>query len=200
MKRLAITGGIACGKSLCGHFLKVLGCAVCDTDQLGHALLTQGQPGFDRVIKQFGSDIIDTKGNIDRHTLGRRVFHDAEALQRLNDLMHPLILDRLRQWLHQQEGAECQVVAVQIPLLFELGLPRDDWDHVLCVMASEATCRRRLQQRGWSATDINARRRAQWPMDTKQTLADIVFHNDGTPAWLQRQIKVAWPGISSRIT
>ncbi len=196
MKKLAITGGIACGKSLCAHYFEALGCPVCDTDHLAHALLAHGQPAHDKVVEHFGHRIIDKNGNIDRGKLGRQVFHDPEMLQALNALMHPLIRQHMQAWIVEARRRDPVAVAVQIPLFFEIGEQREAWDLVLCVAASVSVYRNRMRWRGWSNAEIDARLRAQWPLPEKVYHADVVFHNDGCSAWLQRQVDVAWSRIS----
>lgn len=194
MKRLAVTGGIACGKSLCGDFLRELGCPVCDTDALGHALLEKDNPYYDTLVRRFGVGILDANQSIDRYRLGRLVFNDKEALSDLNALLHPEIKRRLEMWFKDQPRGT-RVAAALIPLFFEIGERVRDWDYVLCVAAPEHLCRQRLRQRGWTDDDIKKRCGAQWPLRDKVSGADIVLYNHGTPAWLRRQVETVWQRI-----
>lgn len=189
MIRLAITGGLACGKSLLGSFLQEQGCAVCDADALGHALLQRGQAVHAEVVRRFGESITDGGGRIDRQRLARLVFSDAEALRDLNRLMHPVIRQRWQQWLLERE-ADHRAAAVLIPLFYEVGEPPCAWDSVVCVAAPELVCRRRLRRRGWSAGEIDQRLQAQWPLAEKIQRADVVFDNSGKQEWLRQQADI----------
>ncbi len=195
MRRLAITGGMACGKSLCGDFLRDLGCTVCDTDAVAHALLAKDTPLYAAVLRRFGVGICDAHGNIDRRRLGRLIFNDKEALSYVNALMHPQIKRRVKHWLDEQQKHGATAAAALIPLFFETGERSRDWDHVVCVAAPAHICRRRLRQRGWSAGEIEERCRAQWPLTEKILRADIVFYNNGEPPWLRRQVETVWRRI-----
>ncbi len=194
MKRLAITGGIACGKSLCGDFLRDMGCPVCDTDALAHELLEKDNPFYAAVVRRFGADILDRDGDIDRRRLGRWVFNDKEALSDLNALLHPEIKRRVTRWFEEQPQGTT-VAAALIPLFFETGERLRDWDHVICVAAPEHLCRQRLRRRGWSATEIDERCRAQWSLTEKILRADIVLYNNAKPAWLGSQVETVWRRI-----
>ncbi len=196
MRRLAITGGIACGKSLCGDFFRALGCPVCDTDGLARGLLARGQPCYDAVVRRFGRVYLDQNKEIDRRHLGRLVFRDKEALADLNSLLHPEIMRRVRRWLTEQAQREVPAAVVLIPLFYEIGERPRDWDGVACVAAPVGRCRQRLRRRGWTVREIEERSQAQWPVSEKMLRADIVFYNNGSPTWLQRQVETVWQRIT----
>ncbi len=192
MRRLAITGGIACGKSMCGDFFHALGCPVCDTDNLARELMARGQPLYDAVIRRFGGIHLDQNGEIDRRRLGRTVFRDKEALSELNALLHPEIMRRVHHWLTAQEQREVPAAVVLIPLFYEIGERSQNWHRVYCVAAPPELCRQRLRQRGWTAREIEERNQAQLPVSEKMVCADVVFYNNGSRNWLQRQVETAW--------
>ncbi len=185
--RLAVTGGIGCGKSLCGEFLHALGCPVCDTDVIARKLLEREQGFFEIVTQRFGRAILDRDGNIDRRLLGRLVFGDKKELQKLNDLLHPEIRRRWKSWLLAQHRRRANAAAVLIPLFYEIGEQTTDWELVICVAAPENLRKQRLRDRGLTASEIDERFRAQWPLEEKLLRADIVLYNNGSPDWLRRQ-------------
>jgi dephospho-CoA kinase len=183
MKRIALTGGIACGKSALAGFLAECGCDVLDTDALTHALEAPGGTAVAPIVAAFGPDMRAADGGIDRNRLGQQVFTDEAARLRLNGIVHPLVGEALTRWL--ATPGECPKVAV-IPLLFEVGWAAG-WDGVVCVACAEAEQMRRLQARGLSAAAARARVAAQLPLAEKIRQANCVVWNDGDLAALRRE-------------
>lgn len=185
MVRIAITGGIACGKSLVGDIFQYSGIPVRDADDIVHELMTRGQPVYDKIIDAFGGTILGNDGAIDRAVLGKMVFSNPALLNQLNDLVHPAVRDEWTQWLEQQSG---HAAAVIIPLLYEVSLDRG-WNAVVCVGTSPREQRRRLRERGLSEADADARIRAQMDVARKMELADYVIFNNGSRSLLEQQTK-----------
>ena len=185
MKRVAVTGGIACGKSLVGEFLLEAGAAVCDTDLVAHGLMARGQPVQKLVVKAFGLEVLAPDGSIDRRVLGQLVFCDAQKLSLLNALVHPAVLDEVRRWMAGLSSA-CGLAAVVIPLLYEIG-GAGSWDAVVCVASPYALQVSRMRDRGLRDEQIRQRLGAQWPVETKMHMADYVLYNSGTKELLKEQ-------------
>jgi len=183
MKRIALTGGIACGKSALADFLSELGCAVLDTDSLVHALEGPGGAAVLPIVSVFGQCVQAADGGINRQLLGQVVFADEPARLRLNRIVHPLVQTDLTRWLDQP--GDCHKVAV-IPLLFETGWTAG-WDAVVCVTCAEAEQIRRLRARGLSETESRARMAAQFPLAEKMRRSTHVVWNDGTLESLRRE-------------
>lgn len=178
MKTLAITGGIACGKSLVGRLLRDRGFPVCETDELGHFLLEKKSPVFELVVAEFGAGILGPDGGIDRSRLAHEVFADDDRRIQLNRLLHPHICQLWRQWLSEREAAQVRLCAVIIPLMYEAGLD-ENWTAVICVAAPQAAQAERMRGRGWTEADAAARVRAQWPLALKMERANYVIYNGG---------------------
>ena len=183
MKRIALTGGIACGKSALAGFLAECGCDVLDTDALVHALEAPGGAAVAPIVAAFGPGVQQADGGIDRHRLGQLVFADEPSRLRLNGIVHPLVRSELARWL-AIPGDHPKVVA--IPLLFEVGWDRN-WDAVVCVACAETEQLRRLQARGLSETAARARLAAQLPLAEKVRRASHVVWNDGDWNALRRE-------------
>lgn len=175
MKRFAITGGIGCGKSTLAQILASLGCAVLDADAVVHALEASPGEAVAKISAVFGADVLKADGSVDRSQLGRIVFSDPEALQRLNAIIHPLVRQRFQVWLATQDSG---IKVAVIPLLFEVGWI-DSWDGVVCVTCDPAEQVRRLRSRGWSDAEIRQRVKAQLPLSEKERRSDWVIRNDG---------------------
>jgi dephospho-CoA kinase len=185
MVRIAITGGIACGKSLVASFMTERGVPVCEADEVGHAVLKPGEAVHAAVADWFGPAVLGADGTIDRARLGRLVFADEVRLGELNRLTHPEILRRLRGWVAVQP-ATAAAVAVVIPLLYEIG-DEGNWDCVVCVASPAADQRRRLMERGLTESEARLRIRRQWPQERKMERADYVICNNGSRELLQQQ-------------
>ena len=174
---LAVTGGIACGKSAFGRMLAELGAEVADADEIVHRLQLPGQPLAAAVLDAFGAECILPDGGVDRPALARRVFGDPEQLARLNRISHPLVREHLDAWRREPTDAWARVCL--IPLLFETGW-ESDWDWTVCVTCSPETQLRRLMGRGLDADAARERIAAQMPPEEKAARADIVVRNDGS--------------------
>ena len=94
MLRVGLTGGLACGKSFVGRTLEQLGCHLIRADDIGHGVLLPGGAAFQPVVDEFGREILDETGAIDRHKLAALVFDDPERLAKLNALVHPAVIRR----------------------------------------------------------------------------------------------------------
>jgi len=188
MLKIAVTGGIACGKSLVGTCLSEAGFAVWEADDVAHELMQAGHPVHQAVIEQFGDEVVSREGAIDREALGQIVFSDSEARVRLNAIVHPAVKDELARWIRETGNSNTppRGLAVVVPLLYEAGWDRG-WDAVICVFSRGRTQRRRLVANGRSEEDAERRIAAQGPVAEKAALADYVIVNEGTQDTLREQ-------------
>lgn len=183
---IAIAGGIASGKSTVGRDLEAAGVLVIDTDAISHELTDKPGPAYDAVLRRFGQEFATIPGGpIDRKRLGKRVFNDKVALADLEAIMHPAILDLMRQRILQ--SSDGSVVAVQVPLLFEKRL-QHLFDECWCIVVSRARQIQFLTAReGISVQEAETRINTQWSAETKAALADRVIDNNGTLAQTRAQ-------------
>jgi dephospho-CoA kinase len=196
MLRVAVTGGIACGKSLVGSCLGRQGFAVCEADELAHRAMAPGRPAFDKVVGLFGPGILGPDGRIDRGALGRLVFGRREKLAALNAAVHPHVIAAWRRWLEEQPG-NTAAAAIVAPLLYEAG-QGGGWDGVICVASPRREQLRRLKERGLSAAEALLRIEAQMPLDRKVGLADYVVVNTGAQEALEDQVRRVADSILKR--
>lgn len=176
---LAITGGIACGKSEVGRVLETMGFKVCDADHVAHQLMVKGSPVFQRIVACFGEEILAGDGEISRPKLGQIVFDDAEKRLMLNRLVHPAVKDELERWISECRSSHDNA-AILIPLLYEAEMDTLDWDAVICVSCSEPHVLERLLKRGISRSEALKRIASQMPLQDKERLADRTIYNLGT--------------------
>lgn len=197
MIRLALTGGIACGKSLAGAWFREAGWAVCETDTVAHDLYVPGGAAYEAVRALAGPGAILADGRIDRVALGRLVFADPAQRVALNAILHPLVGVVIADWLRASEQEGWPGAVAIIPLLFEAGMEQG-WDGVACIGCPASVQRARLQARGLSEEEIEARLAAQWPVDRKMAAAEFQIWNDSTPEALYAAIQDVMARVAGR--
>ena len=185
---IALTGGIACGKSTLAEGLRAKGWHVIDTDLIAHQVLEPGQAVHKNVVDAFGPSILQRDQSIDRKVLGRLVFADPLLRAKLNEITHPAIRSV---WQREREERArthpTQSLSVMIPLLFECELDQL-FSAVWCVGASRATQMNRLEARGLTAEAATQRLASQMPVAEKMRRSALAFWGEGTPAALLRQL------------
>jgi|LSQX01.1.fsa_nt_gb dephospho-CoA kinase len=192
----ALTGGIACGKSAVAALWRQWGAEVLDADDVVHELLAPGGACVASVAGEFGPEVVAAGGGIDRLRLGRIVFADAAARQRLEALVHPPVIGRMREWAADVRRRGKIGVAV-IPLLFETGLEAE-FDATVCVAADDAVVLERLAARGLDAAEARARMASQWPLAEKCARARYTIENNGSPAELETASRALWKTMTEQ--
>jgi len=183
--RVALTGGIASGKSTVADLFAALGVPVIDTDVIAREVVEPGQPALAAVVKAFGSEALGDDGRLDRRRLRERIFADAGARARLNAILHPAIRAEMERQ-SQAAGGDYQVLV--IPLLTEGGR-RDHVDRVLLVDVPEALQVERLMMRdGVSREQAVASLNAQATRAARLAMADDVLRNSGQPDELRDRV------------
>ena len=184
---VAITGGIACGKSLFSAYLQKLGVEILDADDLVHQLQESGGEAVGPIQAQFGNQVIAKDGSVDRVALGQRVFSDPEARKALNAIVHPKVRKKIESWRRHPSG--CPLRAAVIPLLFEVGWDTE-WDWIICVSSDTQTQMDRLMRfRGLSAEQARQRLDAQMPMAEKAARAHLTVNNNASEEKLASEAK-----------
>lgn len=190
---IGLTGNIAVGKSRALRQLQALGAAVIDADHVAREVLEPGGAAHAAVVAEFGAELRDAQGRIDRAALGRIVFADADALARLEALTHPAIRRRIDALVN---AAPQPVAVIEAIKLLEGDLAQAV-DEVWVVDAAPATQLARLTtQRGMSPADARQRLRAQNPQADKLARADRIIRNDGSPQELRDEVCSAWRAFS----
>ena len=195
--RLALTGGIATGKSHCLRKFKELGAPTIDADTLARQVVEPGTPGYDAVIARFGKAVVEPDGSLDRAAIGSIVFGNDEARHALEAIVHPAVYAAITQWfeaLARRPGDRAGIA--DIPLLFETGRDRD-FDTVIVAACDPKTQTQRLMARNdLTAEEAAQRIRAQMPIEEKARRADYVISTDGTIEETDLQVARVWAAIS----
>jgi dephospho-CoA kinase len=175
---IALTGGIASGKSAVANLFAELGVPVIDTDQLARDVVEPGTPALREIVDAFGARVLDESGRLDRARMRERVFADAADRKRLEAITHPAIRAELTRRSAAAGGAYQVHV---IPLLVERARA-DDYDRVLLVDCPEEVQAQRLMARdGSDAAQVRQMLAAQATREARLAAADDVIVNTGTP-------------------
>lgn len=194
MLRMALTGGIASGKSTAAEELARRGALLVDADVLARGAVEPGTPALAAIVERFGPGVLAGE-RLDRPTLGRLVFGDADARRDLERIIHPRVRARAAE-IEASAPADAVVVHV-IPLLVETG-QADSFDLCVVVDLDPANQLRRLQQRnGLTAEEAKARVDAQASREQRLAVADRVLDNNGSPEDLRRQVGQLWSDLTS---
>jgi dephospho-CoA kinase len=188
MLKVALTGGIATGKSHVLDRLRQRGVPVIDADMLAHGVMVRGTEATAAIAARFG-DVLGDDGAVDRTKLGPIVFTDEHARRDLEAIVHPAVYRAIAAGLRAFERLGGSPLAVvDVPLLYETG-HAGDFDRVIVAAAPTEVQLQRLRARG--LTEIEARQRlaAQQPIDQKVARADFVIRTDGSVEETDRQVE-----------
>lgn len=187
-KVIGLTGGIASGKSTVSNMLRTIGWPIIDADLIAHQIVEPGSRGLSMIVERFGAEILQPDGSLNRRRLGQLVFNDAHALQDLNAIEHPLIIETIDQQLASFKKQQVPVVVLDVPLLFEVGLDQE-CDLVVVVAVDPSTELKRLMERNhYSKAEAQSRIAAQMPLTEKKRRADVVIDNSGTLEQTRAQV------------
>ena len=194
MNVVALTGGVASGKSTVLKMFMRLGAFGIDCDVLSREALRPCTSAWWSVVKAFGKDILRRDLEIDRPKLREIVFSDEEKRRTLERIVHPEVRRMLKERLNAiktlTEATEERgvLVVVDVPLLFELGM-QSEFERVIVVYASEAVRLRRLLQRGFSREIAMKIMQAQMPLEEKAKQADFVIYNEDSKEETEKEVR-----------
>jgi dephospho-CoA kinase len=167
MLKMGLTGGIASGKSAVAVMLRELGFPVLEADLVAHKLLDPGEEAHDEVLREFGAELADRSGRIDRGKLGEIVFADPPKLARLNQIIHPRVEEIVfRQFEEWKDGGVPDAGFVVAALLVEAGYVKN-LDGLVVTYSRPGQQLERLRERGMSEVEARRRIAAQMPVEQK---------------------------------
>ncbi len=192
--RLALTGGIASGKSTVAEMMVKLGAGHIDFDLLARRAAAAGTPGFEEASALFGPDFLTPAGELDRPKVGRAVFGDPELKKKLEDILHPRVWEMMGAELEALSGSAAVVISV--PLLFEAGL-ESFFSPIVLVFADPETQLARLLARNPELDRAGAENilAGQWPAPPKVRGSSYVIHNGGSLEDTARQVELIWKSL-----
>jgi dephospho-CoA kinase len=185
--RVALTGGIATGKSFCLARFADLGAAVIDADVVARDVVAPGTRGLARVVERFGPGVLRPDGALDRAALARTVFADRTARAALEAIVHPEVYARISEWYANLPHGP-KVAIADIPLLFETGHEHEFDRTIVCACDPTEQLRRVMVRNRLTKEEALARIATQWPTDEKIARANYVIRTDGTHADTEAQV------------
>jgi dephospho-CoA kinase len=192
VKTIALTGGVACGKSTVSEMLRGHGAVVLDADAVAREVVEPGRPALLEIIAAFGLDVIGDGGTLDRKALGDIVFSDENARVRIEEITHPRIRERMAELSQAAARSSATLLVHDIPLLFETGR-NHDYTGILLVYIPRALQLERLMTRdGFNAAEAEKRVVAQIPIDEKRAMATWVIDNSGTVEQTRSRFEAWW--------
>ncbi|UCD49214.1 MAG: dephospho-CoA kinase [Phycisphaerales bacterium] len=193
---IGIVGGIASGKSSVAAGFGKLGCALIDADAIVHELL-ETDAVRDDIVTEFGPDVLDGSGRVDRQELGKIAFADGEKLAALNGILHPRVLEETEVLLKRYErDGSVKAVVLDMPLLLEVGWAQRCDKVIFVDCADERRFERARRTRSLTEQEVKKRENFQISLDTKKTLADNTIDNNSEFSTLVRQINDIFSDIA----
>lgn len=191
---VGLTGIFGSGKSTVAHLLEELGAARVDADQLAHEALWKGSEAYKKIAALFPGAEKPAAKELDRKVIAGIVFQDPAKLKELEKIVHPYVRTRI-----QEEIADAQekVVVLEVPLLFEAGVDAF-CDVTVTVSAPMTEIEKRLQEKGFSEAEVQARLKAQMPLKEKIARSDYEVRNSKTLSETKQQVEKLWQQINKK--
>lgn len=202
MRRVGLTGGVACGKSTVAKMFSKLGAQVIDADKIVHDLYRKGEPVYQELVERFGGQILRADGEIDRPRLASLAF-EGGRVQELNGIVHPAVFRSQHAWMEQAAQHDPDAVAmVEATLILEAG-GRARYDKMVVVTCRpEQKVARYAGRAGISEDDarreVERRTKAQFSDEEKARQADYVIDNSGTLEATRQQVERIYRELSSQ--
>jgi len=189
LQKIAITGGLSCGKSSACHFFKEFGSYTINADEIVHQLLSSNTKLIQEITSLLGDDITENH-QINRSRMAKKVFNNPQLLRSLENILHPIVYDEIeRQYQRVAKEQSAPLFIAEIPLLYETGNDRF-FDKTIVVVADEKVCKERFQQKtALEAEEYDKRSARMLSLKEKALKADYVIKNDGTLAQMRDRVK-----------
>ncbi len=200
MIKLGLTGGIASGKSVVGEMFVKLGAHLIQADAIAHWLMEPGRPVYDKVVRAFGNDILNSDGTVSRAKLAEAAFGATPRVKELNAIVHPAVIEQENEWMREIGTRDAKAIAiVEAALILEAGTA-DRFDYLVVVTCHEEQRAERLARRlgiGIEAARAEVARRmaAQMSEEEKIKAADFVIDNSGPLESTEGRVQEVFAGL-----
>jgi dephospho-CoA kinase len=176
MLRVGLTGSIGVGKSFVGSLFVEFGCHLLDADDTAREVVLPGTPGLCGIVAEFGEDVLSDDGTLDRKHLASLVFEDQQKRQRLNSILHPLIIERQNQIMQDWEVSDPDGIGiVDAALMIESGGYKRFDKLIVVHCRPEVQLERLILRNGLSREEAQRRIDSQMPQEEKQRFADFLI-------------------------
>jgi dephospho-CoA kinase len=198
MLRVGLTGGLASGKTFVGEALADLGCLLIKADDLGRLVEEPGGEAYDDVVREFGPEILNPDGSLNRRRLASIVFHDPELLRKLNALIHPHVAERRRKLEDEFACMHPHGIAVtEAAILIETGSYREFDRLIVAVCPPALQVERAMARDHLIREEVLDRMRRQMPLDEKVKFADYVIDTSGSKEATLAQTRSVYDSLRS---
>lgn len=189
MLKVGLTGSIAVGKSVVLSLLRELGCATFDADKIAHSMMEPGRPAYDDIVREFGRDVLAEDNSIDRAKLGAIVFADEDRRKRLNEIVHPRVIEEQNRMLRDVEESNPDGIAViDAALIIESGGYKRFDKLIVAYCDREIQIERLMRRNKITRKDAERRIAAQMSSDEKRRYADLEIDTSGTFDQTRRRV------------
>lgn len=190
MLKVGLTGGIATGKSHVLSVFQALGCHVIDADLIARQVVAPGQPALSELVTEFGPQVLDATGHLDRFYLANLVFQDEQKRARLNAIVHPRVIQEIaRQYSAYEQSDPDGIVIVDGALIIETGLHTTFDVLIVTDCDPQQQLNRLIARDQLSAEAALSRIRAQMPAAEKKKYADFVIDTSGSFEHTRQQVE-----------
>jgi dephospho-CoA kinase len=190
---VAVTGGIASGKSAVSKMLEKLGAPVIDYDVIAREIVEPGKPAWKDIVACFGEDVLKEDRRIDRKKLSDIVFRDMEKRKKLEGFTHPRIIEEAERQADEIARKNPKaIIQVAVPLLIEINIQHKFHKVLLVYVPRETQIERLMKRDAITRKAAESILRAQMSIDEKLRYADFVIHNEGTLDETARQVEQVW--------
>ncbi len=195
--RVGLTGTLAAGKTAVGRLFESWGATRIDADELARVAVAPGSDGLAAIRAEWGEKVLAPDGSLDRSAMRAMAFDDADALRRLEQIVHGAVRRLREEEREQAREAGAALVVEEVPLLYEVGLEAE-YDVVIVVDAPfEVRRERAMRARDWVPGEFEAIDAVQLSAGEKRARADFVIENAGTPAELEEAARAVWHKLLS---
>ncbi|MCB8817507.1 dephospho-CoA kinase [Desulfosporosinus shakirovi] len=198
MLNIGLTGGIGSGKSTVAQWFIKQGVPVLDADKTVHRLLQSDQTTILKLIEEFGKDIIDENGQIDRSSLGKLVFREEDARKHLERIVHPRVVESMNEERDALRDTGVKICVWDVPLLFEAGFEKFVDEVWVVWIPRNLQISRVLARDKLSLSEVEARIASQGSLDEKCQLADVIIDNTGSESQTIGQLEDVWQKLLLR--
>ncbi len=198
VRRVALTGGIATGKSYVRRRLEAAGVPTIDSDVLAREAVHAGSPGLAALVQRFGPEMLTPDGALDRRAMARLVFDDETARRDLEAIVHPVVRSATDAWYERLAAqGEATLAVADVPLLYETGRDRDFDTVIVTTCPASVQVARLMARDGLTDAEARARIAAQWPLPEKVRRAHYVIDTSGSFADTDRAVDGVLAAIRS---
>jgi dephospho-CoA kinase len=198
MKIIGLTGNIASGKTEVAKIFRELGAKIIDADKIAREVVEPGEPAWQEIVEEFGSDILNSDGSINRKNLGEIIFNDNRKREQLNRITHPRIMAKIKGAIDNYKKENVKLVTIEAALIVERGGLLNVIDELIVVSTDAETQIARIMARdGLQRDEALSRMESQMPISEKTKHAAYIIDNSGSLGETRKQVEEVWEKINS---